>query len=194
MMKDVIEILKATGEKLPNVRSGVQGNKIMIMSPGKLVIDVGDLVRRKLSTGAEETYRVTNPEFSEGLHGIPPHYTLHVTKLGLPEATKAIQSITYNISGHNTRINNNSVDQSTNVYQGNDLSQHISQLRAAVSTANISDREACDANEVIDEVETQLKSGQPKRTIVSALLKALPPITSVMNAATALMNAMGISA
>ena len=157
MMRDAIEVLKANGESIPNVRASVQGNKIMIMSPGKLVIAVGDLIRRKMSNGAEETYHVDNPEFSEGSHGaIPPFYTLHVRKLGLPEAAKAIQNITFNVTGHNARINNNSTDSSTNVvHSSNQFSQHISQLRAAVTESEISDEEKSEAGEVIDEVESQ---------------------------------------
>lgn len=191
MMRDTIEVLKANGgQTIPKIRASVQGSKIMIMSPGKLVIDVNDLIRRKLSNGAEETYLVTNPEFSEGSRGsIPPFYRLHVKKLGLPEATKAIQSITFNVTGHNARINTNSVDRSTNVVTDNgDFSRHISELRTAVKEASISDEEESEAGELIDEVESQLKSGKPKASVITGLLNALPKIAAVTNAAASLIH------
>ena len=59
-----------------------------------------------MSNGAEETFLVIDPNFHEELFGMQAHYQMKVKKLGLPEAKKAIQNITYNISGNNARVNN----------------------------------------------------------------------------------------
>lgn len=191
LMRDTIEVLKDNGERSAKIRASVQRDKITIMNPVKLVVDTGDLVIRKLSIGTEETYRVINPEFHEGLHGIPPRYTLHVQKLGIPEAKRAMQNITYNITGHNTHINNNSVDQSTSISQSaNEISQHLSDLRAALSESNVSSEEKTEARELIEEVETQLKSPAPKKSVVTSLLKSLPQVASMTNAVASLINAL----
>jgi|GEM_PF-399131 len=191
LMRDTIEVLKENGDRSASIRASVQRDKITLMNPVKLVVDVGDLVIRKLSIGTEETYRVVNPEFHEGLHGIPPHYTLHVHKLGVPEAKRAVENVTYNISGHNTHINNNSVDQSTNIsHSESEIARQLSELRAAVLESNISGQEKQEARELLDEVEIQLKSGRPKKSVIASLLKALPQVVSMTNAVASLINAL----
>ena len=64
-MRDAIEIIKAAnGATIPSVKANVaSSSKISITNPGDLIIDVNDLIQRKLPNGAIETYRVTNPEY-----------------------------------------------------------------------------------------------------------------------------------
>ena len=70
-MRDNIELVKPDGVKVPGLRASVQGNKIF-MGARKLVVEAGDLIIRKLSTGAEETYRVIDPGFYEAFHPVNP--------------------------------------------------------------------------------------------------------------------------
>lgn len=194
-MRDEIEIIKAdNGATIPSVRANVASSrKISIMNPDDLVIDVNDLIQRRLPNGATETYRVINPEFRQAFHGIPPRYDLHVVKLGLPEAKAAIQNITNNftINGPNARINNNSLDSSTNVVNvTGDFSNHIAQIRSAIEGAGLSEKDRSDATDVIDAVESQLKAGTAKRSVITALLSALPKIASVTNAVASLIGGL----
>jgi hypothetical protein len=118
-----------------------------------------------MSNGGEETFRVIDPGFHEAFHGIPAGYQMTVEKLGLPEAKRAVQSITYNVTGNNARINHHSVDNSSNVVAGNDAVQEkLAALRREVESLNLSvtDRQA--AMDVVDAVDAQLRvSGSGKR-------------------------------
>ncbi len=133
LAKDTIEIMKRDGTTAPNVKAIVQSSGINIMNSGKLLIEAGDLVRRKMSNGGEETFEVLDPGFHEGMGGIAAHYQMKVKKLGMPEAKAAVQSITYNITGNNARINQKSVDNSSNVVTIDaSITNQGAQLRAEI--------------------------------------------------------------
>jgi hypothetical protein len=179
LMNDTVALLKKDGTKVTDLKASVQRNKICI-SAGKLLIEPEDLIQRTMSNGGEETYRVIDPGFYEAFHGIPANYQMVVQKLGIPEARQAVQSITYNITGNNARVNQNSVDNSTNVVQiDSAVLQNLEALRAEIARLQISEAERTAAVEVIDTVEEQFKSGQPKKSVVSALLSALPHVANV---------------
>lgn len=137
------------------------------MDAGKLLIEPEDLILRTMSNGAEETYRVIDPGFFEAFHGIPSNYQMEVQKLGVPEAKQAVQNITYNITGNNARINQNSVDSSTNVVQiDSAMLQSLNALRVEISRLQMSEEDRFAAIEVVDTVEEQFKSGNPKKSVV----------------------------
>src|SRR5688500_3477107 len=108
-MTDFVDLLKKDGSKVEGLKARVQKNKIF-MDAGKLLLQSGDLILRRMSNGAHETYEVVDPAFYERVGSIPAHYQIQVKKLGVPEATRAVQSITCNISGHNAWINQSSTD------------------------------------------------------------------------------------
>jgi hypothetical protein len=150
------------------------------MDAGKLLIESGDLIQRRMSNGAEETYQVIDPGFYEAFGSIPSNYQMEVKKLGIPEAKQAVQSITYNITGSNARINQNSVDNSKNiVHIDTRATKHIATLRSEVNRLQVSDEERMAAHEVLDSVEEQFKSGKPRKSVVSALLSSLPHVANI---------------
>lgn len=112
--------------------------------------------------------------------------------MGLSEAKTAVQSITYNITGNNARINQNSVDNSTNVVQIDARAiQYIEELRKVIDGSGLSPTEKAEAYEVIDEVDNAFRSGRPKRPAVVALLKALPHVANVASIVSALAGLLG---
>jgi hypothetical protein len=113
LMKDKITILKKTGEKFEGIKATVSSDSVIAAAEG-ILIEPGDLLRRHMSIGAEETFEVIDPGFREAFHAIPGSYQMRVRKLGLPEADRAVQNITYNLNGPNSRINQHSVDNSVN--------------------------------------------------------------------------------
>lgn len=120
-----------------------------------------------MSKGGEETYEVIEPSFCESRSGFEPHYQLTHRKLGLPEAKVAVQSITYNISGPNTRVNNHSTDNSANTVNINpDVVEHIAMLRQEVKRL-LSEQEQQSALEVVDEIEGQFDSNVPSTVVVA---------------------------
>jgi hypothetical protein len=174
LLTDTVTLLKQDGTKVEGVKASVQKKKIFIQGADHL-IETGDLIYRKLSNGAEETYEVTDPGFHERFHSIPAGHQMDVRKLGIPEAKSAIQNITYNVTGHNARINQNSVDQSINIFQQNPtITENLEALRQEVNRLIQDETQRKEANEVVDAIEEQFKSGSPKRSVVNTLLKGLP--------------------
>lgn len=92
LMRDSVVLLKTSGERVPGLQASVQGTRIYMASRQGLRIEQGDLILRKMSNGSEETYRVTDPGFHEGVAGIGPNYQMHVQKLSPTDAASAIAS------------------------------------------------------------------------------------------------------
>ncbi|HBO5664197.1 hypothetical protein AN460_13515 [Pseudomonas aeruginosa] len=188
-MTDTISVQKQNGEKIEGLKAAVQSHQIDL-DRADVLIEVGDLIERRMSNGATETYEVIDPVFHEAFHGIPAHYQMKVKKLGVPEAKARIQSITYNINGNNARVNHDSVDNSTNtVTIGGGLQEHVDSLRQIIATLqDVQERK--DATDIVDAVEANLASQKPSKTVVSTLLGALPHMASISTIASAIISAL----
>lgn len=179
LMNDTVSVLKQNGQCIEKIQASVQKNKIFI-DRSDFVIDSGDLIQRKMSNGAEETYEVIDPGFQEKFHTIPAHYQMDVRKLGIPEANKAVQNITYNVTGPNARINQNSVDNSANiVFINQEVCEHLDAIRSEITRLIQNENERDEAYEVVNAIEDQFKTGKPSKTVVSTLLKGLPAVGSI---------------
>lgn len=188
-MTDTITIRKGNGDVIENLKASVQSNQIFL-DRSDILIEPRDLIERKMSNGGIETFDVIDPGFHEAFHGIEAHYQMKVKKLGLPEAKQRTQSIVYNITGHNARINNDSVDNSTNsVTIGSDLQEYITALRQIIETIEDT-KQKKDASEILSSVEVQLAQPKPSKTVISVLLSALPHIASISSLATAILGAL----
>jgi hypothetical protein len=188
-MTDTITVRKSTGEVIDNLKASVQSNQIFL-DRADILVEPNDLIERKMSNGGVETFDVIDPGFHEAFHGIDAHYQMKVKKLGLPEAKQRVQSITYNITGHNSRINHDSVDNSTNsVNIGGELQEYLTALRQIVETIEDA-KQKRDASEILDSVESQLALPKPSKTVVSVLLSALPHIASISSLASAIIGAL----
>ena len=114
---------------------------------------------------------------------------MEVQKLGIPEAKRAIQNITINISGPNARFNHQSIDNSTNVVQiDSGAIEILESIRQEVAKLKLPAQESNAAHEVLEAVEEQFKLGSPKRTVVSALLAALPHVATIAKLIKALID------
>lgn len=187
-MNDNIAIQKQNGEKVEGLKASVQAPLIYLDNTA-VIVETGDLIERRVSNGTVETYEVIDPVFHEEFHGIPANYELKVRKLGLPEAKARVHSITYNISGPNARINNDSTDNSTNnVTITNDLHDHVAALRQIITTLGDTQRQS--ASEIVDAVEANLTCHKPSKTVISTLLSALPHIASISAIASSIIAAL----
>lgn len=182
--RDKVSLIKQDGSRVDEIASTVSGSDLIVIKGGKQIIDIGDLLVRKLSNGAEETYQVVDPKYYETTPGgAGPHYQLKVKKLGVPEAAAAVQHIVYNVSGNNSRVNVGSVDNSTNVVRVDEgVSAQIEILRAEVSSLGLTLEQQAESIEVLESVVDQFKSGKPKRSVVMALLGALPQAATIATA------------
>ena len=193
LAKDILTLIKENGLRVEGIKAIVTPKQIIIPSQKKEslpVIDPRDLVQRKLSNGGEETYVVNNPKFFEGMHGVPPFYELEVRKLGIPEAESAIQNTTYNVTGDNARINQNTVDHSVNVVQqlNSDVAKNIENLRLEINRFITDESRRSEALGVVDTIEDQFKSGSPKQAVVRALVSVLPSAGNIASIGSLLLT------
>lgn len=176
---DRIAIVKTSGEKFENLMASVQREKIFFWN-SKILVEPRDLVQRFMSNGGVETYEVIDPGFVEEIMDFSAHYQMRVRKMGLPEAEKAVQSITYNLNGANARVNHHSTDNSVNFSSvANGVAELLDELKKEVSRAGLSVEETQDALEVVQEIEDQASSGTPKRAVIKSLIAALPAVESI---------------
>ena len=188
MMKDTITVLKSNGETVDGLKASVSGKGITLMR-SDVLIESNDLIQRKMSNGGEETFKVIDPGFHEGLASIPAHYQMKVQKLGIPEAKKEIQSITYNISGANARVNNHSVDNSVNIANiSPEISEQLRLLRDEIKKVILDIGEQKDSLDIVDEIEGQLQSGSAKKPVLRALVAGLPSMGSISSIGSFLLS------
>jgi uncharacterized small protein (DUF1192 family) len=191
LMTDTVSILKQDGSCIDNVSAGVQKNKIFI-NRSDIIVDIGDLIQRKMSNGAEEMYKVIDPGFCEKFGGISAHYQMNVRKLGMPEAKKAVQSITYNITGPNARINQNSIDRSVNVATINpQVSEHIEAIRSEIERLVSNEKKKRDAHEIVNAIEKQFETGNPRKAVITTLLDGLPSMGSIASLGSFILSCLG---
>jgi len=187
---DRLTLIKANGTTVTDIAASVQGRKVFT-SRGDLQIEHGDLLIRHRSNGTEEHYRVLDADFSEAFIDIPASYTLEVEKVGAPAPRSRPQSVTYNVSGPNARINHHSVDQSTNVVGDNAVvHDRIADLRRAVEDAGLADSDRQEALDVVNHIESQCGSGTPKRSVVKAMLAGLPAVGDIAKFGVALLDVL----
>lgn len=193
LMRDTITVVKRNGgARFEGIKAAVQSEEISILQSDPF-IEPNDLILRSMSNGGEETFVVLDPGFHEGLGPIPAGYRARVRKMGVPEAQSAVQSIIYNVSGSNARINNHSVDNSTNLVQDNsgEVAQLLAELRSAINAAPLQPADRGEALEIIDGVESQFTGEKPKRSVVRAMLNALPDVAAVATTIGALVSLAG---
>lgn len=192
IMKDKIKVLKSDGQESEELSASVQSKGIYLMS-ASVLIEPNDLIQRKMSNGGTETFQVLDPGFHEAMgRNMPAHYQMKVKKLGLPETEKAIQSIIYNLNGNNTRVNNDSTDNSTNIVNiNNDVAEHIAMLRDEIKRLVDSTEKQNEAYEIVDAIEGQFDSAKPSKTVLNTLINALPSAGSIASIGSFLLTCIG---
>jgi hypothetical protein len=89
--------------------------------------------------------------------------------------------VTYNMTGPNARVNNHSSDSSINTLTivGAEVIEHLQALRSEIHRADLTSEQRTEAVEVVNEIQEQVESGKPKKSIVGALIKSLPAVQSI---------------
>lgn len=191
LLTDVVSLLKSSGETVNEIKASVQKNKIFTHR-SDILIEPRDLIQRRMSNGGEETYEVIDPGFHEKFHDIPAGYQMEVRKLGVPEAKRAVQNITYNISGANARLNQNSTDNSINIiYQNSKLAENIQALRDEVKKMKLEPTNEKEALEIVDAVEQQIVSNNPSKAVVKTLLNGLPHLGNIASLGSFILSLLG---
>ena len=166
LMTDIVSLIKKDGTQVDNLKSSVQGEKIFI-DRSDILIESGDLIHRKMSNGAEETYKVIDPGFHEKFHTIPAGYDIKCKKLGIPEAKKAIQNITYNntinIHGDNQGIAV-SGNENKNIIN-KEFDKKFVELIDIIETSKMEDK-----NKIIENLKSKKEDKNELQTYLGTLL------------------------
>jgi hypothetical protein len=188
---DKVTLVKADGtvakEQVPAL---VTGKKIFTEDK-TLPVEVGDYLLRSLPNGLVEKYEVTNPNYYDVGLGADAHFQIEVTRAGSPqEHAKAVQGITNNFNGPNSRININSTDNSINVsadFSSEQLNDFIEQVRPVLSQLPADSGQLIEAQLIT--IEEEAGRSTPKKMRV---LSALQTIKSVAEGASGNLVATGI--
>lgn len=182
-----ISVRKPDGALHQNIKATISSGLIIFDAKG-ILLETGDLIHRVMSNGGEETYEVIDPRFHEQLHGMPAHYQASVLKLGIPEARHKKEAMTINVTaGNYSRVNFQSVDQSTNVVSSQ-ATEHLNALEAAIEGLALANDKHREAIELLESIRSQFDSGKPNRTILKALLGALPAVGNISSIAALLLS------
>ncbi|MHC2241326.1 hypothetical protein [Bradyrhizobium elkanii] len=126
-----VEIVSSQGELVAKTKATVVPQNIIITDT-KIPISTGDEVRRRLPSGQDEVFEVTDPTFQERFHDMPAHYQLKYRRKGTFKHGEG-GNYTVHVSGNNARVNISSQDHSSNVVvQGDVFGDVTSALKAGV--------------------------------------------------------------
>lgn len=186
LMRDKLVLIKTDGTQVTDLKGNVQKGKIIIMR-GDISIEPGDELHREMPGGKFEEYVVYEPNFRQGLHGIPAHYQTEVRRKNnqQPQVTaSAPQTTNYNFYGDNSRVNNSSVDNSNNFTgNGDSVRQVMDILNAArkdVETATMEPVDSQTTKATLDIVEGQMKAETPSKPVIKTLLAGLPVVAQAL--------------
>ncbi|MAF02091.1 hypothetical protein [Herbaspirillum sp.] len=176
---DIIDVLKPDGTLVAeNLRASVQNGNFVGFNANGVLVEPDYLVVRKMSNGGKEKYVVVEPNFYKGDDTFPAHYQMTVRRAALAAKAPAPgHTLNINMTGHGSRVNFQSTDNSVNtVYVNSQVSQHLDNLRTEIRESDLSTKDKDEAFEIVDQVEQNAQSAKPKKTIVAALLGALPDV------------------
>jgi hypothetical protein len=111
LCNDIVTIERQDGTRFKRVRAQVSAKSIIIPD-SNIPIEPGDAVLRALPSGVVERFIVTEPGFHAPFHTIPAHYQIKYRREGTGPA--GTPGYVIQVSGENSRVNVNSVDNSSN--------------------------------------------------------------------------------
>lgn len=186
MMRDKLVLVKMDGSRVTDLKGNVQKGKIYIMR-GDISIEPSDELHREMPGGKFEEYVVVEPNFYQGVHGIPAHYQTEVRRKSNQQpqaAASASHTTNYNFYGDNSRVNNSSVDNSNN-FTGSDDSVRqamviLNSARKDVEAAAMEPVDSQTTKATLDIVEGQIKAETPSKPVIKTLLAGLPIVAQAL--------------
>ncbi|EFE8107798.1 hypothetical protein ACRABX_001348 [Escherichia coli] len=186
LMRDKLVLIKMDGTRVPDLKGSVQTGKIIILR-GDISIEPGDELHREMPGGKFEEYVVNEPNFRQGVHGIPASYQAEVRRKSNQQpqaASSAPHTTNYNFYGDNSRVNNSSVDNSNNFTGSDDSVRQVlailNSARKDVETAAMEPVESQTTKATLDIVEGQMKAETPSKPVIKTLLAGLPAVAQAL--------------
>ncbi|MBB2685235.1 UNVERIFIED_ORG: hypothetical protein GGD47_002823 [Rhizobium etli] len=191
---DKVTLVKADGTVIKEgINAQVSPGKIITFDK-KLQLEPNDHFLRPLPNGLVEDYIVTDPGYFAGIHGIEGHFQAKVRRSDAPvaPAQTVIHNITNHFHGPNSRVNINSIDNST------DSNINISTMKLAglldevkPYVSSLPEPQRSSVLPRIELLEAEVRSGSPDQ---SRVRDALTSIKTIVEGATGNLVASGIGA
>ncbi len=177
MLEDRVTLVKSDGKiERQDIPALVMKGEIQIHD-ATLPIEIGDHLLRNLPSGLVEDFIVDDPVLHSGL-GVK-FFTVHVHRdnASAVRQSAAIQNITNNFTGPNSRVNINSVDNSINTL--NEISVEklqalINQIKPAINGLPQTQRQAIVAPLAL--LEDEIRSGNPSTSKVAVALQSMKTV------------------
>jgi len=194
MTKDTLVLVKPDGSRTEGIKGSVQKNKIFIFR-SDIHIEQGDELHRLMPGNKYEEYIVKEPNYYQGTHGIPPNYQAEVVRKSQqdsnsgtearPDGNSPSSTTNYNFYGSHSRVNHHSIDNSYNNSASNDeIRQAIETLKKAHQEVNklseISEPDKKITDETLAAVESQLRTAEPSKPVIKAVMGALPEVVKYL--------------
>lgn len=199
VMKDKISIFDEQGSLVARDQAAsIQGGKRIFTKTADFVVDIDYLIERRLPNGLVEKYRVIEPNFMAGVHGISDHYQMTVTNVKRPLAkTKSAESVVNNItlSGQASYYNNSS-NNSINTYNIYTLHQYEKALEAVNNEIIGLDLEQSERNLIkssLAAIKSELMKPAPNEGVLSACISLLPTSIATLESVLNLGQMLGLS-
>jgi hypothetical protein len=160
---DLCDIVSSAGELIAKTKAAILPENIVVFDV-KIPINVGDEVRRKLPSGQDEVFEVTDPTFFKEFHGTKAHYQIKYRRKGTFKHGQG-GNYTFHVSGNNARVNVESRDQSTNVVIEGDV---FGNLTAALKNGV---KDEAQLGQLLAAVEEMRRTRDDKSSFASAYQK-----------------------
>lgn len=196
LMKDKISIFDEQGNIVAEDQAAsVQGGKKIFTNTANFPVDIDYLIERRLPNGLVEKYRVIEPNFIAGVHGMPAHYQMTVNNIKKPLAKTG--SIVNNITlSDQASYYQNSTDNSTNTYNTYTLHQYERALDAVNNEISGLDLNQSDRDLIANSlarIENELKKDVPNEGVLSACISFLPTSIATLESVLNLGQMIGVS-
>lgn len=131
---DTIRIIKKDGTVLPTEIKAMVDNKGLIhIHDIQIDIAEGDFIERFLPNNKTEKYLILDTRYHNAFYGIPARFECKVEKVTAIKSQNNSSTV-YHISGNNSRVYNNSIDQSSNILNVN-TEKLFSELRQVIQSS-----------------------------------------------------------
>jgi hypothetical protein len=136
LQKDVVHIEKLDGSVTGPFKTAVTSDSATIFD-ATLDVTEGEKLIRKLPNAKDESYLILSANFSQGLGGIPPHYTLKLRKTTAINPSPAVR--------HTTVTINNSTGVTVGDHNMINIQNAVNELVREIDSADASSQEKSEA-------------------------------------------------
>ena len=185
MQKDTISIYKSDGKEIvaDSIKASVQTNKIFVLR-GDILVEDNYIIKRTMSNGGEEQYRVLDAGFHEKFGSFEPHYQMSVEKINNLNKKLSNNNISINNSGNVIIGNDNTLNSKISSNTNNNILTKIDDLSKEIENlGEFDNKDEC--IEFINELKTQIDSKNQNKTVIKALIgslnNTLPSIEKITN-------------